>query len=55
MTINKATQYIVDNLEKLNDIYSLSLVVYALQLAEHNLKDSIFERFHSRATVEGVY
>lgn len=45
--------YILRNLENMDDVYSLALASYALQLADHNSKDFILQRFESQAKMEG--
>lgn len=47
--------YIIRNIEHLDDVYSLALAAYALQLAEHNSKDFILQNLDSRATTEGKF
>ncbi|XP_020282986.1 CD109 antigen-like isoform X2 [Pseudomyrmex gracilis] len=48
-TINKAVDYIVRNLEDLNDTYALSLCAYALNLANHPYETSAFNYLESKA------
>ncbi|XP_067205128.1 thioester-containing protein 1 allele R1-like isoform X2 [Linepithema humile] len=48
-TINKAIDYIVRNLEGLNDTYALSLCAYALNLANHPYETSAFNFLESKA------
>lgn len=50
--INKAMDYIVRNLETLDDAYSLALAAYALQLAEHNARDYVLRKLDERAVRE---
>lgn len=45
--------YIVKNLESLDDIYAYSLAAYALELAEHTAKDFVFRTFESKAKTDG--
>lgn len=52
--INKAMDYIARNMANNDDIYSLALTSYALQLAQHNSKDYILQTFDSRATLQGI-
>lgn len=47
--------YIVKNLESLDDIYAYALASYALELAEHTAKDFVFRTFDSKAKIEGTY
>ncbi|XP_029178171.1 CD109 antigen-like isoform X4 [Nylanderia fulva] len=54
-TINKAVDYIVRNMEGLNDTYALSLCAYALNLAKHPYETSAFNFLESMAmTKQGV-
>ncbi|KMQ97464.1 cd109 antigen [Lasius niger] len=48
-TINKAVDYIVRNIEGLNDTYALSLCAYALNLAKHPYETSAFNFLESMA------
>ncbi|XP_071560506.1 thioester-containing protein 1 allele S3 isoform X2 [Temnothorax nylanderi] len=48
-TINKAVDYIVRNMEGLNDTYALSLCAYALHLAKHPYETSAFNFLESKA------
>ncbi|GAB1860997.1 CD109 antigen [Camponotus japonicus] len=48
-TINKAVDYIVRNMEGLNDTYALSLCAYALNLAKHPYETSAFNFLESMA------
>ncbi|XP_011255612.1 CD109 antigen isoform X2 [Camponotus floridanus] len=48
-TINKAVDYIVRNMEELNDTYALSLCAYALNLAKHPYETSAFNFLESMA------
>lgn len=51
-TINKAMDYIVRNLETLDEVYAMALAAHALQLADHNAKDFVLRIFDSRAIVK---
>lgn len=53
-TISKALEYIVRNLEGLDDTYALALAAYALQLANHNNKDYVLTRLESKATTDST-
>lgn len=53
--INKAMDYVVRNLEGNDDIYSLALAAYALQLADHSSKNYILQTLDSRASRKGTY
>lgn len=44
--IKKALDYVVDNLNSLDDIYSLAIANYALQLAGHEKKDMLLEKLN---------
>ncbi|XP_011686942.1 PREDICTED: CD109 antigen-like isoform X7 [Wasmannia auropunctata] len=48
-TINKAVDYIVRNMDGLNDTYALSLCAYALNLAKHPQETSAFNFLESKA------
>ncbi|XP_077268198.1 thioester-containing protein 1 allele S3 isoform X2 [Temnothorax americanus] len=48
-TINKAVDYIIRNMEGLNDTYALSLCAYALHLAKHPYETSAFNFLESKA------
>lgn len=52
-TINKAIDYIVRNMEGLEDNYALALATYALQLADHSSKNTYLHKLDAKATVEG--
>lgn len=52
--INKAVDYIVRNIEGKEDLYSLAIASYALQLAGHSSKNYILQTFDSRATLQGM-
>ncbi|GFG28314.1 hypothetical protein Cfor_11328, partial [Coptotermes formosanus] len=52
-TINKALDYIVRNLEGLDDVYALAVSSYALTLAQHSAKDAVFNLFESKARTSG--
>jgi CD109 antigen len=43
-TIQKALNFIVENVDSLEDNYSLAIVTYALQLANHDLKDVFLQK-----------
>lgn len=53
--INKATDYLVRNLENLADNYGISIVAYAFQLLGNTAKDFVLTRLDSRATNEGDF
>ena len=52
-TINKALDYIVKNLDGVDDIYALALSSYALNLAQHARKDLVFNIFEGKAQTSG--
>ncbi|KAJ9579456.1 hypothetical protein L9F63_024438, partial [Diploptera punctata] len=54
-TISKALDYIVKNLEGVDDIYALALSSYALNLAQHARKDVVFNIFESKAHSSADY
>lgn len=47
--------YIARNLGSSDDVYTLAIASYALQLAQHNAKDYILQTFDSRAINKGMY
>uniref|UniRef100_A0A0C9RB01 CD109_0 protein n=1 Tax=Fopius arisanus TaxID=64838 RepID=A0A0C9RB01_9HYME len=49
-TINKGVDYIVRNMEGLDDLYALSICVYVLNLAKHPYEDAAFGRLEFKAT-----
>ncbi|XP_057327735.1 CD109 antigen-like isoform X1 [Microplitis mediator] len=51
-TINKGVDYIVTNMEGLDDTYALSLCTYVLNLARHPYEDAAFNSLESRATTK---
>lgn len=51
--INRALDYLVKNLDNLDDVYAIAITAYALQLANHNAKNFIFTRLESRAQTDG--
>ncbi|KAK9304587.1 hypothetical protein QLX08_004027 [Tetragonisca angustula] len=48
-TINKGIDYIVRNMNDLNDVYALSICVYALNLAKHPHEIAAFNLLESKA------
>lgn len=48
-TINKAVDYIVRNIDGLNDTYALSVCTYALHLANHPYETAAFNLLESKA------
>ncbi|XP_070500619.1 thioester-containing protein 1 allele R1-like [Chironomus tepperi] len=48
-TIQKAMDYLAQNLDQIEDNYSLAIVSYALQLAQHPVKDEILEKLKRRS------
>lgn len=53
--INKAIDYIVRNLEGNDDLYSLAVASYALQLANHQSKNYILQTLDTRAVRKGTW
>lgn len=51
-TIDKALNHIESKLENLNDTYAMAITAYALQLANHTLKDDLLEKLNSKAVSE---
>lgn len=51
--INKAIDYVVRNLEGSDDVYSLAVASYALQLANHNSKNYILQTLDAKAVRKG--
>lgn len=52
--INKAMDFVARNLVSSDDVYTLAVASYALQLAQHNSKDYILQTFDSRAMNKGI-
>ncbi|XP_076245134.1 thioester-containing protein 1 allele R1 isoform X2 [Calliopsis andreniformis] len=48
-TINKGIDYIVRNMNELDDTYALSICTYALNLAKHPFEDTAFNLLESKA------
>ena len=48
-TVEKALNYIVSNSKDLEDNYSLAITAYALQLAQHKLKDPLLDSLENKA------
>lgn len=51
--INKAMDYVARNIAGSEDLYSLAIASYTLQLAQHNSKDYILQTFDSRSKYKG--
>ncbi|KAB7494034.1 Antigen, partial [Armadillidium nasatum] len=51
-TINRALEYLVGQLEVMDDPYSLAISTYALQLANNPYKDTAFFKLEAKAVVE---
>lgn len=51
--INKAIDYVVRNLEGNDDLYSLAVASYAVQLANLNSKSYILQTFDVKAIRKG--
>ncbi|CAG9810736.1 unnamed protein product [Chironomus riparius] len=47
--INKALDYVIENLDQLNDTYSLAIANYALQLNKHEQKDMLLAKLNAKA------
>ncbi|XP_076646328.1 thioester-containing protein 1 allele R1 isoform X2 [Halictus rubicundus] len=52
-TINKGIDYIVRNMNDLDDIYALSICTYALNLAKHPYENAAFNSLESKSTGKG--
>lgn len=52
-TITRAINNIVTNINDIHDSYSLAVVAYALQLANHPIKDQVLESLIGKSTLEG--
>lgn len=50
-TTDNALKYITDNLDSINDTYSMAIVAYTLQLADHPKKNEILDKLISKAEV----
>lgn len=53
--VNKATAYIVSNIEDVENLYDKAIAAYALQLADHPTKDQVLDDFFSKSKVEGEF
>ncbi|XP_046746805.1 CD109 antigen-like isoform X2 [Diprion similis] len=53
--VNKGVDYIVRNLDGLDDVYSLCLCTYVLNLAKNPYEDTAFNRLESKAKKSGDY
>lgn len=53
--INKAIDYVVRNLEGNDDVYSLAVASYALQLANHNSKNYILQTLDVKSKRKGIF
>lgn len=52
-TINKAIQYVVKSLKAQHDIYALAVAAYAMQLAEHPMKEDILNQLLRKSASKG--
>lgn len=52
-TINKGIDYIVRNMNDLDDVYALSICTYALNLAKHPYENAAFNLLESKAMTKG--
>jgi CD109 antigen len=52
-TIDKALDYIVKNIENLDDNYSLAIATYALQISKHESKDLLLAKLDSKSENKG--
>ncbi|KAG5682590.1 hypothetical protein PVAND_011935 [Polypedilum vanderplanki] len=50
--IEKAIEYILNNVEEITDNYSLAIASYALQLAQHHQKNNFLRKINGRAINE---
>lgn len=48
-TIDKALRFLSENCNTTTDNYSLAIVAYALQLADHSLKDTLLSKLETKA------
>lgn len=53
--VSKAIDHIINALDGQNDIYSLAVAAYALQLAEHQSKDKILAQLIAKASTKSLY
>ncbi|CAK9821472.1 CD109 antigen [Anthophora retusa] len=51
-TINKGIDYVVRNMNELDDIYALSICTYALNLAKHPYENAAFNLLESKASTK---
>jgi CD109 antigen len=54
-TIKRALDFIIANSKDLDDNYSLAITTYALQLAQHTLKDSLLLNLNNKADNENGF
>lgn len=52
--INKAIDYVARNLEGSDDLFSLSVAAYTLQLANHNSKNYILQTLDLKSKRKGI-
>ena len=50
--MDRATEYVYQNVKDSDDIYSLAIAAYELQLAGHSGKDEILSKLNARANVD---
>ena len=51
-TINKGIDYIVRNINEVDDAYALSICTYALNLAKHPFENAVFNLLESKAKIK---
>lgn len=51
--IAKALNYVVSNVDEIDDLYALSVAAYALQLAEHPSRTKVLDLLVSKSITKG--
>lgn len=52
-TIEKALNYVLMNLDGIDDDYAFAIATYAVQLAKHSSKDDLLEKLNLKAVIDG--
>lgn len=53
-TVDKAIRNIESNIENINNPYAQGIAAYALQLANHPMKDELLDSFVSKSISKGM-
>lgn len=54
-SINRALEYLVAQLEVIEEPYPLAITTYVLQMANNPFKDTAFYKLEAKAKVEGEF